>query len=258
MACRVPLAAAWLTVLFLAAGGIRAESPAPYRPGETLTYHFYWGLFMAGSCTFKVDRNDDGNLVFTVHGKSNDFISAIYPVEDIIVSEYDPRHERSLRLTQDRREGRHHYWEDTFFFYRFALGNTRSYVSGENKWFEIPKDRLQDKMSIIYAMRWKDWRQNDDHSAVIGNDKGNFELHLKRIAKKTIRLDDFAPIPAFQVEPSVNYLSGFLKKAKVRAWVSDDNFKVPIRITMEAAFGTITVDLIEVDGIEGWPYEKKD
>lgn len=251
------IAAVGLGLGLLVSGNLRADPPAPYQVGEQLTYTFYWGLFLVGRGTFEVARNPAGNLLLTVQGKSNDFVSAIYPVDDRMTSEFDPEHTRSIRFLQDRREGRHRCWEETFFFHTMRQAAMQSYVTGENKWFDLPKGAVQDKLSIIYFMRGKDWGKKGEHGATIGNDKGNFEIRVKKIASQNLELDDFAPIPTFQVEPSVNYLSGFLKKAKVRAWVSDDHFKVPVRITIEAAFGTLTADLIKVRGIEGWPYERK-
>ncbi|MDD2711238.1 MAG: DUF3108 domain-containing protein [Verrucomicrobiae bacterium] len=243
--------------LFLFALGAHAQPPQPFHPGEILTYHVRFGFIMAGRCWFEVQRDKQGRDVFTVTGQSNDFISTFYPTKDIATSYCDPERQCSVRFFQDRREGKRHCWEDTFFYYSFGKGSTQSYTTGEIKWFDIPPGRqLQDKLSVIYHMRRQDWKTSVSHAAVIGNDKGCFEMEASKTDAGTITLDDFAPIPAFKAEPSSTYLSGFLKKAKVHVWVSDDDFKVPLRIAIKAVFGTLTVELVKVENIPGWPYQK--
>src|SRR5687768_17199357 len=95
---------------------VSAADPIPFRVGEKLTYHFYWGFFMVARGTFEVvEIQKDGSCVLTARGFSNNFISAIYPVEDAFTSFFDLQRLRSVRFHQDRHEGRDHVWEETFF-----------------------------------------------------------------------------------------------------------------------------------------------
>ena len=253
---RVILFCSWFLVMGSASA--RAADALPFKEGEKLTYHFYWGIFMVGRGTFEVQRDSSGGYVFEVRGKSNDIISAIYPVEEAITSFFDPRFMRSTRFQQDRKEDGDHTWEETFFFYSFGLGSTQSYVSGETKWFEIPKKAVQDKLSTIYFMRCQDWDQQNEHSVVLGNDKQNYEVRIKKLKAETIKLDDFSAIPTFKVEPNTEYLGGFVKKGRMWAWVSNDRFKVPIRVVAKLPVGTVSAELVAVKGIDDWPYTRRD
>lgn len=230
----------------------------PFQVGEKLTYHFYWGLFMVGRGVFEVTEIDkDGNHVFTVRVKSNDFIATIFPVDDTLQSFFDSKRGRSVRFRQDRRESKDHIWEETFFYPRFGQGSTESYVSGERKWFEIPKAGAQDKLSTIYFMRCLDWGGRKEASTVIGNDKGSYEVKFTRLKTETIKLDDFTPIPTFEVQPNTEYLRGFVKNGKMWVWVSDDALKIPVRVAAKLSIGTVSAVLVRVEGAAGWSYDPK-
>lgn len=234
------------------------DAAPPFQPGEKLTYHFHWGLFMVGRGTFEVGEPDaDGNSRFIVRVHSNNLISTIYPVEDVLTSFFDPVRKQAVHFLQERSEGRHKVWEETFFFYSFKQGLTTSYISGERKWFDIPGGGIQDKLSTIYYMRTLDWKDREEAKIVIGNDKGNHEVTMRKIAREQLKMDDFAPIPTFKVEPNSEYMSGFVKKGKMTVWVSEDAWHVPIRVVSKLPVGSIRADLVKVEGIPDWPYELK-
>jgi hypothetical protein len=236
---------------------VKAETPQAYEVGEKLTYHFYYGPFMVGRGTFEVvEKRTDGTIKFSVIVKSNDFISHLYPVDDDITSVYDPIYKRSVDFQQDRKEGETHTWEETFFFYKWAHGQMISYNTGEIKWFDIPKTGVQDKLSTIYYMRDLDWDQRKEAKVTLGNDKRNYDVVIKKLGKETVKTDDFNSIPTFTVEPNTEYLGGFVKKGKMRAWVSDDHYKIPVRVEAKLPFGTVSSALVKVQGVKGWPYAK--
>jgi hypothetical protein len=229
----------------------------PFKEGEILTYHFYWGIFMVGRGTFEVKREEKTrNYIFDLRVKSNDFISSIYPVDSIYTSFFHPKKLRSVRFLQDRKEGTSRYWEDTFFYDAMTLASTQSYISGETKWFEIPKAGVQDKLSTVYYMRTLNWDDRESAKIVIGNDKKNYEVEMKKVLREILSTDDFKDIPTFVVEPNMEYMSGYVKKGKMTVWVSDDTFKVPIRVISKLPVGAIRAELVRVEGIQDWPYDK--
>lgn len=260
---RGSLAVAWLTAACLLAGTALAADPPrpplPFKQGEKLTYHFYWGLFMVGRGIFEVTEvRADATCVFKVTVKSNDFISAVYPVEDEITSEYESKTGRAVRFQQNRHEGDDHVWEETFFYYGAAWASTADYNSGEVKWFAIPKDAAQDKLSTVYHMRTLDWKDRESATVLLGNDKENYKVNMKKTGTEKLGMDDFAEIPTFKVEPNTEYLSGFVKKGKMEVWVSDDAFRIPVRVESKLSVGTVCAVLVDVEGVEGWPYDPKD
>ena len=246
-------------ILSLIAPLAEAKNVEPFKVGERLTYHFYWGIFMVGRGTFEVtELRKDGSYVFMVRMKSNHFISALYPVEDVILSEFDSHRMRSLRFFQNRKEGGRRTWEETFFYYSLGQASTESYVSGEKKWFEIPgKEKVQDKLSVIYSMRCLDWKERAEASVLLGNDKGNYKMSVKKLKEENLKLDDFVSIPAFQVEPSTECLNGFVGKGRIWAWVSDDRYKIPLKVISKLPVGSVTALLVKVEGVEAWPYDLK-
>ena len=238
---------------------VEAASLPPFQVGEKLTYHFYWGIFMVGRGVFEVKEvNKDGHHVFTVQAQSNEVISLLYPVDAVFHSFFDFQHLRSVHFEQNRSEKRTHIWEETFFYYQWGLGSTESYVTGEKKWFEIPKDRAQDKLSTIYYMRCLDWGNRVEASALMGNDKRNYPVVMTKVGTEILTTDDFRPISTFQVMPNMEYLSGFVKKGTMTVWVSDDEFKIPVQVKAKLSIGTVSASLVKVEGIKGWPYGLKD
>lgn len=225
----------------------------PYADGERLTYHFYWGLFMVGRGTFEVHREKGGIEEFTVVVRSNDFISAIYPVEDTLRSRFDASRLRSLSSEQVRKEGPHRVWEQVWFFYGPGYGWMESYLTGESKWFEIPSQGVLDKLALVYFMRHKDWRRRDRYAATIGNDKENHPVEVRRLGTEVVKLDDFPPIASFRVEPDPQYLRGFVKRGRMEAWVSDDTRKIPLKVVSRLPVGSVWAQLVRAEGVGEWP-----
>ncbi len=241
----------WFVLLLRAAGN---EPALPYAEGERLTYHFYWGPFMVGRGTFAVarDPSGDGELL-TVRVHSNALISSLYPVDDLLTSHFDPRRLRSTGFEQNRHEGQRHVWEATFFFEKLRRGVTQSYIGGESKWFAIPSGAVQDKLSTIYFMRHQDWRRSKEQHVLIGNDKKNQPVRIRKLATETVYLDDFPPLRAFQAEPNTEYMSSFVKGASMIAWVSDDERKIPLKVVARISVGTVSAQLVQVEGVGSWP-----
>ena len=254
---------AWFQILAFAlvamGWGIPAfGKQAPFEVGEKLTYHFYWEAFMVARGTFEVtEKKKDGCYVFKVVVQSNKFISSLYPVNDVITSVFDLDKLRSVNFIQDRNEGTDRSWEETFFYYDLKHASTRSYVTGEYWWFEIPGTAVQDKLSTIYCMRCLDWKDRKEATATLGNDKGNYDIVMKRVGEEKLEMDDFKTIPTFKVEPSTEYLKGFVKSGQMWAWVSDDKFKIPVRVVAKLSFGTVSASLVKVEGVTGWPYKQE-
>jgi hypothetical protein len=254
MRLRFVLSLLFLSVCFQA----HSAEATPFEDGEKITYHFYWGIFMVGRGTFEVKKGEDAkNLIFQASIRSNDFISAIYPVNDVLTSEFDPKKKRSLNFEQDLNEGKHRTWEETFFYYDLAKASTQSYMDGETKWFEIPSGGVQDKLSTIYFMRMINWDGLESASTMIGNDKVNREIVITKVREETIDLDSYKKIPTMVVEPNSEYLGKFGKRGKMTVWVSNDQFKIPIRILAKLDVGTIRAELVNIEGISEWPYEKE-
>lgn len=253
----VRLLLAVVPFLILSGGLGAAEADIPFKVGEKLTYQFYWGAFMVGRGTFEVKEGPGKNtLLLSVRTVSNKFISNLYPVDNLIESVFDPEEIRSLSFFQDRNEGKHHTWEETFFYYPSKIASTTSYISGDTKWFEIPSKPVQDKVSFIYSMRCLDWSQRKEAEAIIGNDKENRTIKISRLGEEILEEDHFKAIPTFKVQPSTGYMKGFVKSGTMSVWVSQDQFKVPIVVEAKLSFGTVKAVLVEVTGLEGWPYNQ--
>lgn len=103
-----------------------------------------------------------------------------------------------------------------------------------------------------------DWKNREEAKIVIGNDKGNHEVIMRKTTRERLKMDDFASIPTFKVEPNSEYMSGFVKKGSMVVWVSEDVWHVPIRVISKLSVGSVRADLVKVEGIPDWPYERKD
>ncbi|NUN93466.1 MAG: DUF3108 domain-containing protein [Verrucomicrobiae bacterium] len=247
--------AALLIFASLAADASAASSPSdrPYADGERLTYHFYWGMLMVGKGIFEIRREKTGIEEFTVTVRSNGLIAAIYPVEDVLRSRFDPARSRGVSAEQIRREGPHRVWEQMWFYHDLGRGWMQSLLTGETKWFEISSQGVVDKLSLIYLMRRKDWRAADRYRAHLGSDRGSQTIEVRKIGAGIVTLDEFPPIAAFGVEPDPAYLRGFVKRGKMQGWLSDDDRKIPLKVISKLPVGAVTAHLTQAEGVGDWP-----
>jgi hypothetical protein len=222
----------------------------PFRVGEKLTYQIYWGPFVAGKATLEIDRidtvanNDCYHILVRVN--TSGFADFLYHIEDQIESWLDVDELCTRRYRQDRKEGKHHRFDDSFYDYSNKQILTTNLING--KLHSYPLDGpAQDLISSLYFARTKPLQLDVAEKFRIALGKGRYEVTIKPDARKSLYFRPTGNVQALRLEPTPTISVVSANKGRMWFWVSDDPRKLLLLITTDMTIGSAKFVLSQVE-----------
>ena len=210
--------------------------------GEKLTFSIDYGFYRAGTATMAVVGTEEVNGGLCYHikteAKSNKFISTFYKVRDSVSSYIDVEGIFSRRFEKILREGK--YKSDRFVdFYHdrlIALNTTEKYAIKE-----IPL-YTQDILSSLYLLRTFDLEVGKDEIIDVYADGKVYPLKIivHTIEKVKVPAGKFE---CFKVEPVLKSEGIFRQKGRLILWLTNDEFKLPVKMASKVIIGYIGSNL---------------
>lgn len=242
-----------------------------YKVGEELKYQIRWGIVHVGTSTMSIPKTIDFNgkkcLVLKSTAKSNSVIDLMFPVNDTIMSYYDPISQRPYWSMKDLNEGNYHKYNSVYYNFQTKTAHwTKKEFSGNDeegklrsdaKWKyksgtteKLPKGIL-DILSAVYYMRNHKEKAETGKSFTLNifDDLEIAKLKMNLLRKETITLNvnnNSKTFSAIVVRPEYKTSGVFHSSGSVQIWISDDMHKIPLQIKANIKLlGDITVELIE-------------
>lgn len=236
-----------LMALFMSFSGSssarRRPEKMPWGVGEKLTFAIRWGIITGGYAHMEVREkiNLAGRDTYRIvsQARSAAFFDPFYKVRDVIESYMDAEHLHTVRYEQDINEGR--YSKHSVIMYDHDNG----YAFEDGYRFEVPR-HVQDVLSSLYFLRTKDIKKGGVYEFDVGTGKENWPLVIKVHGRERIRV----PAGRFDtivVEPLIREEEGIFKQAKgsLKVWLTDDERKMPVRMSSRIPIGSISAVLLE-------------
>ncbi|OGW87007.1 MAG: hypothetical protein A3C35_00595 [Omnitrophica bacterium RIFCSPHIGHO2_02_FULL_46_11] len=239
-----------------------AELPAPkvieklsssIREGEKLKFSVRWLGMEVGTAEATVKGIEEirGRKAYHIEAlaRSNSLIDLVYPVRDEHHTYLDTERFHSLRYEKIIQEGR--YRADEVMEYD-QENHTATYYSRKNKSRKqmfIAKD-VKDQLAAAYWFRLQPMAVGDTVHIPTEADEKNWDLEVKILQVDEVELDKLDTFRAFQIEPMATFQGMFIRRGKIRGWISADEKRLPLMMkTKVPVLGTVTVVLV---GYEGW------
>jgi len=222
-----------------------------YRVGEKLTYNIRWLGITVGYATLEVKGivDIDGRKHYHLmsRARSNDFLSKIYPVEDVIESFIDAETLLSRRFKKIQREGRYRSEEEVDHDQEKHTGHYYSKKNESSKDFEILPDS-QDTLSVFYYFRYLDWKIGDVKNINVVADEKKHVVHVRVLDKERLEVRNLGVHEAIVVEPILEFQGFFQRKGRIWIWFSDDEYHVPLMMeTKVPIIGSINATLTKIE-----------
>ncbi|UCH83455.1 MAG: DUF3108 domain-containing protein [Candidatus Latescibacterota bacterium] len=242
-----PLAdSAWVPIDSLAGYDVAAgqiDSLLPdfvgFGEGEKLVYAIQYGIVNAGEATLEIrniaiiDSTPCYNIVS--NARTNDVFSVFYKVRDRYVSLMDTTELVSLRYEKHLREG--NYRND-----RYVVFDQKNHVAYyEDKAIPIAP-RTQDVLSAMYYVRTLPL--DVGHAVALANhtDGKNYPLVVKVLDRERIKVEA-GTFDCIVVEPFLRYPGIFKQKGRVKVWVTDDRYRIPVLVKSKVVIGEVSAVL---------------
>jgi hypothetical protein len=227
-----------------------APAAVHFKVGERLTYRLSWGIIAAGTAVLEVAerRSLSGrSVVKLIHtARSNEFVSAFYPVNNRVESLLDEEGAYPHHLLFKRREGKRK--NDIEVVFDQAAHKATVTKDGSTETMEVPPD-VQDNLSVIYFARTL--RAMDVGSSTIihvNHDKKNYRLELRVEGMERLKgpLGEFDTIRILAIMP---FKGLFLNEGNIRIWVTDDAARVPVLMKAKVVIGSVNATLTGAEGV---------
>jgi len=213
-----------------------------WNVGEHLTFAIEYGFYNAGKATMSVlDKKEiNGGICYHIQStaSSNKFISKFYKVRDKVNSYIDVDGLFSRRLEKNLREGRYKSERIVDFYHDrlIALNTREKYAFAEITMY------VQDILSALYYLRTMDLQVGKTETIDVYADGKVYPLKIiiHKKEKITVPAGEFN---CLKVEPILKYEGIFKQKGRLIVWFTDDNLKIPVKMTSKVIIGSIGSNL---------------
>ncbi len=189
----------------------------------------------------KVNGRDAYHIEINI--RSRPILNWIYKVRDTHHTYIDAEHFHSLRYEKKIKEGS--YWTDESMEYDQDEHVGRFYSRKDNSRKEmfIPK-HVQDQISCCYWLRLQDIRPDSKILIPVNADEKNWDLEVVTHGVKEMEIDPVGVFQAVEVEPIILFEGFFVKRGKVRGWISMDERRIPLAMKVKVpVLGEVTAVL---------------
>ena len=230
-------------------GELRALPNKAFAAGEYLRFDINYGFVTAGEAVMVVSdtmMHERKCLRVDFHLKSKPFFDVFYKVEDRYRTVMDAQGLFPWHFEQHIREGG---FRRDFVAEFDQLQHVARTTEGE---YKIPP-YVQDMMSAFYFARTVDYSGfkpgQKIHLQNFYKDS-TYELDVKFRGRQTIEVEA-GKFNCVVIEPLAKEGGLFKSDGRVYVWITDDERKIPIRVSSKIPIGSVDSELTDYYGING-------
>jgi hypothetical protein len=230
------------------ADSLRTIPQKAFTVGERLVFDVGFSFITAGEAVFQVFSADSVNgrkcyrVVFTVNSVPS--FSWIYKVEDRYETILDAKGIFPWKFVQHVREGG--YSRDFSADFDQMHGIARA----ENKTYPVPP-YVHDAVSAFYYVRTLDFSNARVGQKYLLHNffkDSTYQLAVKFLGRQQISVDA-GLFNTVIVEPLIQEGGLFKSKGRVLIWLTDDERKIPVKVSTKVVVGSIDAELREYHGV---------
>lgn len=230
---------------------LRKVNNETFIKGEFLKYRIHYGVINAGYAEMEIE--DKAYMVnnrpcYHIIGKgySNSFFDAFYKVRDTYESYMDKEALISWWFKRDIVEGKFKSFTETKFDHYQKKANYYSRKK-EHRQYSVPEN-IQDVISAFYYARTtkdvKNLKPGDRLNLRNFIDEKTVNLEAELIEREVIRVQG-EKFKTLKMKLTIEEAGLITDGSKINIWISDDENKIPIRISSHLLVGSLKADLIE-------------
>jgi hypothetical protein len=252
---------AFLTVFicsaFMSADTFRKVNNRSFTKGEHLLFRVHYGFINAGEASVDVGDtlykvNNRICYKVNVHGRSTGIFDLGMRIRNTYRSYIDTAAIIPHQFYVNIQEGKYRKEERVFFDQK--QHRVKSEEKDDKKEFETPND-VQDIVSGYYFLRTVDFNKlhvGDTIRIHAFFDDELYDFKVKYRGKDEVKTK-FGKIKAIKITPVMPANRLFDGDSSIRAWISDDNNKIPLKIEADLFVGAVAMDLKSYQGLKSEP-----
>ncbi|HKP47774.1 MAG TPA: DUF3108 domain-containing protein [Pyrinomonadaceae bacterium] len=215
----------------------------PFKVGEQLNYQIFLPNIkaVAATATFQVRAHskyfDHDGLLLTVNAQTTNALQSLFAASDVITSYVDSKTLLPFHTEFSLNEGRRRVSSKLAINQDYGAATSET---GER--IEIPVG-THDYLSFVYALRTFNLTPPRRNAISILVNNRPKTLFISALQKETVQLG-LQTVPAIQISLTTD--DAVSDKYHLRAWISDDSRRLPLRLTAMTQLGLVRADLLIV------------
>lgn len=234
----------------------------PYRtvdqecliPGERIEYRVHYGFINAGEAVLKIDENihtinNRPCYKIDIFGRTKGLFDMVTSVRDNWGTYLDTSAVVSHMFYQSIKEGKYLKKEVIEFDHQNNLAivnrlNKKDSTLIKKDSIDIPPN-IQDIVSGYYYMRTfkYDTMKKDQIFMVTGFfDDTTYQIKVRFLGREKLNTK-IGEFDTFLMSPIMPKNSFFRGKNPIKAWISDDKFRIPLKVKADLLIGSLEIDI---------------
>jgi hypothetical protein len=236
--------------LYKSNSSLRTINHSAFAEGERLVFDVGYSFIIAGEAVMSIPKTDSVfgrsvyQVLFTVN--STKTFSWIYKVEDRYETYLDISGVFPWHFTQKVREGSYRRDFSAWF------DQVRNMAFAGDKQYPIPP-YVHDAVSAFYFVRTLDYSKSRVGEKIMLENffkDTTYSLAVKFLGRQRVGVDA-GTFDCIIVEPLMKEGGLFKSEGRVLIWLTDDERKIPVKVSTKVVVGSIDAELREYSGING-------
>lgn len=233
---------------FTSIENVQLNEISAFKSGETLKYRLHYGFIDGGLAFLNIEEKTlNGRKVFhaKAFARTAGIADKLFNVRDLYECYFDAQTCTPLKSVRNITEGKYKLYNEVDYF--VAEKKAHSQKTGEHK---VPEN-IQDFVSAFYFARntlFSNIKTGDIITINTFFDDKIYPLKIRYRGIETISCN-YGKIKCMKFSPEVEPGRVFDTKDDLDIWISADINKVPVRIQMNLAVGSVKCDLVESTGL---------
>lgn len=223
---------------------LQAGSEFLATKNEKLTYVISILGLPVGSAELEA-KNEKGEIWITLRVRSNTAISSIFPVDDSV----ETRHINGQFIMTKIKQQEGSFKSDTGFTINLRKKRVSwdDFISNRSVVKTIPTDEVLDTLSAIYFLRNRKLQVGKTEVLHIFDSEVYADVPVEILRNEEMRLPNLKMIDTIVVRPLQQTAGIFRRTGDVLIWITNDDFKVPVKIVTSIALGKVTAELVSAE-----------
>ncbi|MBF0558962.1 MAG: DUF3108 domain-containing protein [Nitrospirae bacterium] len=208
---------------------------------EKLLFSLYWLDIYVGSAELEASSHDD-RITIKSQVHSAPFISLFYKVEDHAESTVVDGAASKFRIKQ--REGKYRSDKETVFDPERKQVTFFNYLKGTTDEHNLNTPEVWDLISGFYYLRTQPFEVGKTIYIDVFDSNKFFRTEVSVLGKERIKLSDTKAVDTVKVRPVILSEGLFQKSGDVLIWLTDDDYKTPVRVETKVPIGKVVAVLV--------------
>ena len=190
-------------------------------------------------------KNENGNIWITLRIKSNTAISSVYPVDDTV----ETRHIDGQFIMTNIKQQEGSFKSDEGFTINLRKKRVSWFdnLKGRSLTLAIQANDVLDTLSGIYYLRNRQLQIGKTETLHLYDSETYADVPVEILRRETLRLPNLTKIDTLVIRPLQKTAGIFRRTGDILIWMTDDAFRVPVKIVTSIALGEVTADLVSAE-----------